>query len=61
MNGTTLYFTREFTKGILKGIRHNDSLPFVSVERAEIWRKRINAKRGLEYKIVDASYQNYSR
>ncbi len=61
---TTLYFTREFTKGLLKGIRHIDSLSFVSVESAENWRKGIarNHKRGsLNYKLVDASYQSYIR
>lgn len=62
MKNVTLYFTREFTRGALKGIRHNDSLSFVSVERAEIWRKSVMAKENkLGYKIIDRSYQNYSR
>ena len=62
MNPVTLYFTKQFTSGILKGIIINESLPFVSVERAEIWRKGVMAKeKKLGYKIIDRSYQNYSR
>ena len=64
MNTTTLYFTKTFTKGMLKGITINESLPFVSVERAEVWRKAVTAKGlsgKLPYRIVDASYQNYSK
>ncbi len=61
-NTTTLYFTQHFTKGLLKGITINDSLAFVSVERASLWLQRIkaNAKR-LDYIIVDASFQSYAR
>ena len=59
-----LYFTKLFTKGNLKGISLNESLPFVSVGRAENWRKIVTSKglrNKLDYKIVDYSYQNYSR
>ena len=61
---TTLYFTREFTKGNLKGLQHQDKLDFVSVERAEVWLKGVtsnHAKGKLNYRIVDRSYQNYFR
>ena len=61
---TTLYFTKTFTAGILKGITINESLPFVSVDRAEVWRKAVTAKglKGrLPYRIVDYSYQSYAR
>ncbi len=64
MKTTTLYFTRYFTNGNLKGLTHNDKLDFVSIERAEVWRKAVTAKGNagtLPYRIVDFAYQNYSR
>ena len=62
MNTVTLYFTKEFTRGILKGLVINESLPFVSVERSRVWVKGVMAKeKKLGYKIIDRSYQNYAR
>ena len=62
MNTVTLYFTKEFTRGILKGLVINESLPFVSVERSQVWLKGVIAKeKKLGYKIIDRSYQNYAR
>jgi hypothetical protein len=64
MKTTTLFFTREFTKGTLAGLQHTDSLPFVSVERAAEWLKVVRAKgeKGkLPFRIVDASFQKFER
>lgn len=60
----TLYFTRQFTKGNLKGLTHLDRISFPTIEGCVQWVKGINAKaaRGrLDYKIVDHSFQNYQR
>ena len=57
----TLYFTRLFTKGHLKGIVHHDSIRFVDYDHAIGWIKGINKKRNLGYRIVDKSFQNYIR
>lgn len=37
MKNVTLAFTKVFNKGLLKGISIQESLPFVSKERAEAW------------------------
>jgi len=59
---TTLYFTKLFTRGVLKGIRVNESMPFVSTEAAADFHKvmRKGGKK-VDWKIVDASYQKYWR
>jgi len=60
----TLYFTKYFTKGVLKGITYHGKLTFVSVERAAEWLSAVRSKgeRGkLPYRIIDASFQNYVR
>jgi hypothetical protein len=57
----TLYFTRQFRSGILKGMTHLDSLPFVSVDCAMAWVKAIKASTSVNYSIVDHSFQNYRR
>lgn len=58
----TLYFTKEFVSGVLKGIRVNESMPFVSADRAADF-VRVMRKGGkkVEWKIVDSSYQKYWR
>lgn len=59
-----LYFTREFIRGNLVGLTHNDSIPFVSYERAMEWRDAVNrnAARGkCDHRIIDASFQCYFR
>lgn len=58
---TVLYFTKEFTRGILKGIQIEDNLTFVTIGRAEVWRKAVMANRKLDYKVIDYAYQSYSR
>lgn len=40
-------FTRKFTKGSLKGIDHNDTMTFVSVDAAEEWYTGVNANKKL--------------
>lgn len=53
-----LNFTREFTRGNLEGIRHQDSLRFVSVADAERWVHTVNQRHTegkVDYKVV--SYQ----
>jgi len=64
MNHVTLYFTRLFIKGTLKGLTHNDQINFISVERAMDWVKGIKAnsmKGKLDYKLCDYSFQKYWR
>lgn len=59
---TTLYFTKRFISGVLKGISVNESMSFVSVEAAADFLKvmRKGSKR-VDWKIVDASFQKYWR
>lgn len=60
----TIYFTRLFTKGALKGLTHLDKISFPSLAECVSWREAINAKaaRGkLDYRIVDSSFQCYAR
>ncbi len=60
----TLYFTRQFTKGNLKGLTHNDTISFPPLEACADWVKVINSpkkQRTLDYKIVDKSFQKYWR
>ena len=58
----TLYFTKQFTAGNLKGLTHSSKLAFVSVERAMEWVKGVkkHAKRN-GWQLVDHSFQNYAR
>jgi hypothetical protein len=58
---TTLYFTRLFVKGNLKGILHNDKIRFIDEKTAVNWVNGINKKKSLEYRIIDKSFQNYVR
>ena len=56
----TIYFTREFTDGLLKGIQQRDSITTAFPEQwrtGTVFKKRFVSS----YKIVDASFQNYSR
>ena len=63
----TLYFTKQFTGGILKGLLYNESMHFDSYESAAQWLKfarkgcRKPYDRSSPYKVVDASYQKYWR
>lgn len=70
MGKVTLYFTREFTRGRLKGCRHNDTISFVgdsftsACAAAKSWVEMVNrqAARGkIDYKVVDKSFQKYWR
>jgi len=62
----TLYFTKQFTGGLLKGIRITESMRFASPELASEWVAwaRKGCKKpigGSPYKVIDASFQNYAR
>ena len=66
MKTTTLYFTKLFTGGNLKGILYTGTMTFVSPEAASEFIKagRKGVKRpigGSPYRIVDASFQDYRR
>ena len=52
---TTVKFTREFTKGLLKGLKHEDEITFVSRKRAEAWLKGIDTNTKLNYVIQQYS------
>ena len=54
----TARFTREFTKGNLKGIVHHDSLTFVSIKAAEQWRDAIQKSNTLDYVLTDFYIEN---
>lgn len=54
-NTIRLTFVREFTKGSLKGLQMEDSLPFVNEALAKEWLTGIerNSKKGaINYKVV---------
>lgn len=62
----TLYFTKHFTGGLLKGLSVNESMRFANDEAAaefvKVGRKGFKAFLGSSpWKIVDASYQKYWR
>lgn len=53
----TLYFTRKFTKGHLKGLTHNDTISFPTAEKCLEWAR----KKFSDYIIVDYTFQKYWR
>jgi hypothetical protein len=61
----TLYFTREFTGGNLKGLFYNATMTFATTDEAvkfvERGKRGIKSKFGSPYKIVDYSFQKYWR
>jgi len=62
----TLYFTKRFTGGLLKGLAVNESMRFASdtdaAEFVKAGRKGFKKVVGSsQWKIVDASYQKYWR
>lgn len=57
----TLYFTKFFLKGLLKGLTYNESMSFVSADKAIEWVESINSKKNFKYKIIDRSFQKYWR
>jgi hypothetical protein len=59
---TTLYFTRQFTKGTLVGLRHHDQISFPTVEGCMRWLKAVKANsRKLDYIVVDVAFQKFAR
>ena len=58
----TLYFTKLFTKGLLKGMTYTGSLSFVDVQHAMRWVAGVtkHEKRN-GWKLIDKSFQNYQR
>ena len=57
----TPYFTQQFSKGLLKGICYTSSLGFGTVDSAMRWVRGIQANKRVNYKLIDYSFQNYSR
>ena len=58
----TLYFTKQFTGGVLKGLFYNESMRFVSdAAAAEFLKVMRKGSKKVDWKIVDASYQKYWR
>ncbi len=65
----TVYFTREFTDGVLKGLHHPDKITFPNLTLAARWIKRFvrtgrvvrKSRYTSSYIVVDASFQNYQR
>jgi hypothetical protein len=58
----TLYFTKLFTRGPLKGLTYHSSMTFTDGHAAMAWVKGINKNANrLNYKIIDKSFQKYSR
>lgn len=58
----TLYFTKQFTSGMLKGLFYNESMRFASeVEAADFVKAMRKGSKKVDWKIVDASYQKYWR
>ncbi len=63
---TTLYFTKQFTGGLLKGLLYNESMVFaneiLAAEFIKFGRKGCKKPTlGSPWKIVDASFQKYWR
>ena len=62
-----LYFTKQFTFGVLKGLTYVDSLSFSTIEGAAAFdrKHRTNDHKdrfgGAQWKIIDSSFQNYKR
>ena len=60
----TLFFTKQFSKGHLAGVCHTSKISFPDVEHAARWIKSVRNPR-LEkrngWKLVDVSFQNFSR
>ena len=49
---TTIYFSKRFIKGILKGIKVTDKISFVDEKHAIDWVNGINKKSNLDYEII---------
>jgi len=59
---TTLYFTKQFISGVLRGIRVNESMSFASVDAAADFLKVMRkGSKKVDWKIIDASFQKYWR
>jgi hypothetical protein len=53
--GCKLAFRRKFTSGTLKGLTHDDSIPFTSKASAKKWVSTINRKNksgDVDYRVV---------
>jgi hypothetical protein len=59
---TTIYFTRQFTKGTLAGLQHHDQISFPTVDGCMRWLKAVKANsRKLDYIVVDVAFQKFAR
>ena len=53
----TLSFTQTFTKGNLKGLSTTETLPFRSIESAQVWLKGIEKnKYRLDYTVTNVLF-----
>ena len=57
----TLYFTKTFTKGMLKGISINEKMTFSDATSGASWLKKVRLNSRLNYQVTDYSFQNFSR
>jgi hypothetical protein len=48
----TLTFTKEFIKGLLIGLTYDETMTFVSAERAEKWLENIAKSKTVNYRII---------
>lgn len=63
---TTLYVSKLFTAGVLKGITVQDNFKFMSADKAWDWAKKhktvpVKSTGGSRYLIIDASFQSFVR
>jgi len=64
---TTIYFTKKFLSGCLKGLEHTTALKVDSTRVPAVSKRYRVGKRGTDcitkhrWIITDASFQNYSR
>ena len=62
-NKVTVYFTKLFTSGTLKGLTYDDKISYPTIEGCMKWIK--SAQKGHKYsktgayKVVDFSFQKY--
>lgn len=61
---TTIYFTKEFTSGLMKNLRYNESMRFTSLEAAVEFMEKCrkptkNAIGGSNWFVADYSFQKH--
>ena len=68
MDTKTIYFTKRFTNGTLKGLAYIDQITFPATSETKMVKwlqdhkdKPIKSLTGSDYVVEDMSYQNYKR